>query len=163
MPPLALPIVRSLRAEESRALLARNNVGRIAFSLHDRVDVEPIHYVYTDPWIFGRTSQGAKLLSLAHNQWCAFETDEVRGLFDWSSVVVKGQFTPRDSTFARWDYDRALAALRRLLPSTLTDDDPAPHRDIVFGIHASEISGRCSTSSAADASVSTMSSLAGPT
>ena len=163
MPPLVRPIVRALRAEESRALLERNQVGRIAFSLHDRVDVEPIHYVFTDPWIFGRTSQGAKLLSLAHNQWCAFETDEVLGLFDWSSVVVKGQFTPRDSSLARWDYDRALAALRRLIPSTFTDDDPTPHRDMIFGIYTSEISGRSSSSSAADSPAPAVSSLVGPT
>ena len=158
MPPLARPIVRALRAEESRALLERNHVGRIAFSLHDRVDVEPVHYVFTDPWIFGRTSQGAKLLSLAHNQWCAFETDEVLGLFDWSSVVVKGQYTPQDSAIARWDYDRALAALRRLIPGTLTDDDPTPHRDIIFGIHTSEIAGRSSSSGAADRSSPALSS-----
>ncbi len=163
MSPPAKPVVRALRADESRALLARNHVGRIAFSLHDRVDVEPIHYVFSDPWIFGRTSQGAKLLSLAHNQWCAFETDEVHGLFDWSSVVVKGQFTPRGSPYARWDYDRALAALRRLLPRTLTDEDPTPHRDIIFGIHASEISGRTSTSSAAEAGATPVSSTTGPT
>jgi nitroimidazol reductase NimA-like FMN-containing flavoprotein (pyridoxamine 5'-phosphate oxidase superfamily) len=141
------PIVRPLTGEESQALLLRNQVGRIAFSIHDRVDVEPIHYVYDAPWIFGRTSAGAKLLTLAHNQWCAFETDEVRGLFDWDSVVVKGPFSPRGSQYATWDYDRALAALRRLLPSTLTDADPTPHRDIVFGVHASEISGRGSKSS----------------
>jgi hypothetical protein len=61
--------------------------------------------------------------------------------------VVKGPFSARHSPFANWDYDRALVALRRLLPSTLSDDDPTPHRDIVFGVHASEIFGRCSTSS----------------
>jgi hypothetical protein len=141
------PTIRALRGDEAQALLVRNQVGRLAFSLHDRVDVEPIHYVYDAPWIFGRTSAGAKLLTLAHNQWCAFETDEVRGMFDWQSVVVKGPFSPRHSPFANWDYDRALLALRRLLPSTLTDDDPTPHRDIVFGVHASEIHGRRSTSS----------------
>jgi len=141
------PTIRALRGDEAQALLVRNRVGRIAFSQQDRVDVEPIHYVYDAPWIFGRTSTGAKLLTLAHNQWCAFETDEVLGMFDWQSVVVKGPFSPRHSPFANWDYDRALVALRRLLPSTLTDDDPTPHRDIVFGMHASEIYGRCSTSS----------------
>jgi len=31
----------------------------------------------------------------------------------------------------------------------VTDDDPTPLRDIVFGVHASEISGRCSVSSRA--------------
>ena len=134
-----------MQGNEAETLLLRNQVGRIAYSLHDRVDVEPIHYVYDAPWIFGRTSTGAKLLALAHNQWCAFETDAVRGLFDWESVVIKGPFSPQQSPYANWDYDRAVAALRRLLPATLTDHDPAPHRDVVFGIHASEISGRCCT------------------
>ncbi len=142
------PIVRALTGEESQALLGRNHVGRIAFSIHDRVDVEPIHYVYDAPWIFGRTSAGAKVLTLQHNQWCAFEVDDVRGLFDWESVVVKGPFSPRGSQYATWDFNRALAALRTMIPSTLTDADPTPDRDMVFGIHASEISGRTSVSSA---------------
>lgn len=141
------PVISPLRGDEMLALLARNHVGRLAFSLHDRVDVEPIHYVSDPPWIFGRTSVGAKVLTLAHNQWCAFEVDEVRGLFDWQSVVIKGPFSPRGSPFASWDFDRALAALRRLIPNTLADDDPTPGRDILFGIHASEMSGRCSASS----------------
>jgi len=140
------PVIRVLNGDEAQALLARNRVGRIAFSQHDRVDVEPIHYVYEAPWIYGRTSAGAKLLTLSHNSCCAFETDEVRGMFDWESVVVKGPFSPRHSPFATWDYDQAVAALRRLLPSTLTEDDPTPSRNVVFGVHASEISGRCSVS-----------------
>lgn len=136
------PIIRALNGDEAQALLIRNRVGRIAFSQHDRVDIEPIHYVYDAPWIFGRTSGGAKILALSHNQWCAFETDDVRGMFDWESVVVKGPFSPRSSPYASWNYERAIAALRTILPSTLTVDDPMPHRDIVFGVHASEISGR---------------------
>jgi hypothetical protein len=143
------PLIRVLRGDEAQALLARNHVGRIAYSEHDRVDVEPIHYVYEAPWIFGRTSSGAKILTLAYNQWCAFETDEVHGLFDWQSVVVKGPFSTRNSPFASWDDDLAVAALRRLIPGTLTDDDPTPHRDIVFGVHATEISGRISSSNGA--------------
>ncbi|MBA3671116.1 MAG: pyridoxamine 5'-phosphate oxidase family protein [Gemmatimonadaceae bacterium] len=140
------PTLRALRGEEAEALLTRNSIGRIAFSHHDRVDLEPIHYLYEAAWSFGRTSTGAKLLTLRHNQWCAFETDEVLGMFDWQSVVVKGPFSQRGSVSAGWDYESALAALRRLLPETLTADDPAPHRDVVFGMHASEIHGRCSAS-----------------
>jgi hypothetical protein len=70
----------------------------------------------------------------------------LRGLFDWQSVVVKGPFSPHGSRFATWDPYRAIAALRRLLPSAFTEDDPTPHRDIIFGIHASEIVGRSSIS-----------------
>ena len=135
-------VFRELSDLESRALLARNHIGRIAFSFHDRVDIRPIHYVYRDNWLYGRTSPSDKLVTLRHNQWVAFEVDEVRGPFDWESVVVKGPFSPHDSKFATWDLELAVSALRELLPSTFTDDDPAPHRDIVFGVHASEISGR---------------------
>ena len=48
-------------------------------------------------------------------------------------------------------HDRVVAALRVLLPNFLTDDDPTPHRDVVFGVHASEISGRCSVSTGEEA------------
>jgi nitroimidazol reductase NimA-like FMN-containing flavoprotein (pyridoxamine 5'-phosphate oxidase superfamily) len=141
------PIIRDLTPEEAEALLVRNQVGRIAYSQNDRVDMEPIHYVYDAPWIFGRTSRGSKLFMLALNSWCAFETDEVRGLFDWESVVVKGLFSAHHGPFAEWDYDRALAAIRTLTPAALTEDDPTPQRNIVFGIHVSEITGRRSDSS----------------
>lgn len=140
------PNIRSLTGTECEALLSRNWIGRIAFAFHDRVDIEPIHFVYDAPWIFGRTSAGAKVLTLQHNQWCAFEADEVHGLFDWESVVVKGPFTPRHVPTDGWDLDQAVVALRRLIPATFTPDDPAPHRDVVFGIHASEITGRESVS-----------------
>jgi nitroimidazol reductase NimA-like FMN-containing flavoprotein (pyridoxamine 5'-phosphate oxidase superfamily) len=139
-----MPVIRALRGEEAEAMLKRHQVGRLAFSLHDRIDIEPMHFVFDAPWIFGRTSAGTKLLTLAHHQWCAFEIDEVRGLFDWDSVVVKGPFSAQGSVHASWDPARALGAVRRLLPATFTDADPTPHRTILFGVHASEISGRCS-------------------
>jgi nitroimidazol reductase NimA-like FMN-containing flavoprotein (pyridoxamine 5'-phosphate oxidase superfamily) len=146
-----IPIAGVLKGVDAQALLTRSHTGRIAYSFNDRVDVEPVHYVYEAPWIFGRTSAGAKILTLAHNQWCAFEVDEVRGLFDWESVVVKGPFSAVGSPQATWDRDTAVAALRRLIPATFTEADPTPHRDILFAIHASEISGRCSVSPAVPA------------
>jgi nitroimidazol reductase NimA-like FMN-containing flavoprotein (pyridoxamine 5'-phosphate oxidase superfamily) len=142
------PIIRIMTDDEAQALLVRNHVGRIAYSKDDHVDIEPIHYIYDAPWIFGRTNRGSKLFTLALNSWCAFETDDVRGLFDWESVVVKGLFSAHNGPLAEWDYDRALAAVRTLMPTALTDDDPTPHRNIVFGVRASEITGRCSKSSA---------------
>ncbi len=136
------PVVDVLGGSECAALLTRQSVGRIAYSHHDRVSIEPLHYVYDAPWIFGRTSEGSKLLTLSHNSWCAFEVDEVAGMFEWESVVVHGQFSPRNSPSMRWNYDQAVASLRRLLPQALTADDPTPNRNVVFGVHALEISGR---------------------
>lgn len=139
----ARPVVSALSSEEIDAILSRNWIGRLAFSLHDRVDIEPIHYVYDAPWIFGRMGMGAKLVTLAHNQWCAFEVDEVEDLFDWQSVIVKGPITAFNSALGESDkYEQALAAIRRLVPNALREGDPAPERDVVFGIYASERTGR---------------------
>jgi len=136
-------VIRELSRAESESLLARFWTARLAFCYHDRVDIEPIHYVYDAPWIFGRTGVGQKLLSLAHNQWCALEADDVRGVFEWESVVVHGPFYALNSNLGKHEkYDRAVEALRRLIPQTLTEDDPTPFRTVVFGVHATEIAGR---------------------
>lgn len=141
--PAPAPEFRELTANECQDLLARHNVGRIAFARHDRVNIEPINYVSDGEWIFGRTSVGTKLTTLLHHRWCAFETDDVRGLFDWDSVVVKGTFYLLDPEEGSPDaYRRAQKLLQKLVPGTFSALDPTPHRDILFRIFVHEISGR---------------------
>jgi uncharacterized protein len=138
------PVIRSLDRAECEAILTRNHIGRVAYALHDRVDITPLHYVFLDGWLYGRTSHGAKLGVIPHNHWVAFEVDEVAGLLDWSSVVVRGGWYSYDpappSEQPAWD--RGIAALRELLPGTLTPNDPVPFRTVVFRIHTAEITGR---------------------
>lgn len=137
------PHFRELTIDEARALLMSKHVGRLAFMQQNRVDIEPIGYASDGEWVFGRTSAGTKLASLLHRPWCAFETDEVRDLFDWSSVVVKGTFYLLDPEITSPDtYARAGRLLEKLVPGTFSARDPAPFRDIVFGIYAHEITGR---------------------
>jgi uncharacterized protein len=143
------PVFYKLGRDEIEQILARNNVGRIAFSLHDRVDIEPINYVFDGGWIFGRTSYGAKLSTIAHHPWVAFEVDEVDGLFNWRSVVVKGAFYLVDSdTSAQQDpaFTHGVQLLRELIPETLTASDPTPFRNSVFRIHLDEVTGRAAVS-----------------
>lgn len=66
--PSGPPAFRQLARHEAEAILQRNHVGRMAFTLHDRVDIEPINYIFTDGWLYGRTSHGTKLGILAHHQ-----------------------------------------------------------------------------------------------
>lgn len=146
----ATPVFRMLSREEIEEVLARNNVGRIAFSLHDRVDIEPISYVFDSGWIYGRTSHGTKLSTIAHHRWVAFEVDEVQDMFEWRSVVVKGAFylvgadtsMHKDPAFAR-----GVELLRAFIPETLTAHDPTPFRNTVFRIHLDEVTGRAANSS----------------
>ena len=143
MPSLTGPTFRDMTPEEAHALVAAKHVGRLAFTLHDRVDIEPINYMKDGEWIFGRTSTGTKLSTLLHHPWCAFEVDEIRDFFDWSSVVVKGTFYLLDPEIGSPDtYRRAEQLLAKLIPGTFSAHDPVPKRDIVFGIFIHEITGR---------------------
>lgn len=150
MPPNS-PLFRDLDAAECVAFLGKHNVGRVALAHKDRVELFPIHYVYDDGWLYGRTAAGNKLELATHNRWVAFEVDEVRALFDWTSVVVKGgvyllrKGGSKDETAV---YDKGLKLIRTLVPETLTPDDPLPERAILFRIHADEMTGRAAGSRA---------------
>lgn len=152
MPYDAAPSFRALDKVECQRILSRNHVGRIAYSFHDRVDIEPIHYVGHGEWIYGRTSPGTKLATLSHHRWVAFEVDEIDGPFDWRSVVVHGTVYWLASEPSSRDTEAGLAQLRRFLPETLTEDDPTPFRTVLFRISTSEISGRCASTACAAAS-----------
>jgi len=137
------PTFYELTHDECVALLARNHIGRIAFSHRDHVDIEPIGYVFSDGWLYGRTSHGTKLRTLAHNRWVAFETDEVRAMFEWRSVVVKGALYILDSDGSQTDlYQKCVDVLRSVTPHVLDASDPTPSRNVIFRIHADQLTGR---------------------
>jgi uncharacterized protein len=136
---------RELTGEEIDELLARNNVGRLAFAFHDRVDIQPLHYVYEKGWIYGRTSEGDKTGTLQHNQWVAFEVDEVEDIFCWRSVVVHATFIiidPDASDAAAELWAKAAKLVSIVVPETFTDEDPVPFRDILFRMSVNEVRGR---------------------
>jgi nitroimidazol reductase NimA-like FMN-containing flavoprotein (pyridoxamine 5'-phosphate oxidase superfamily) len=140
------PQFSELTVDAARALLTRQHVGRLAFSMHDHVDIEPLNYASDGEWIFGRTSMGTKLATLLHHPFCAFEADEVRDIFDWSSVVVKGTFYLLDPETGSTDsYRRALRLLREAVPGSFSAEDPVPQRDILFGIFVHDLTGRAAT------------------
>ncbi|HEX6574361.1 MAG TPA: pyridoxamine 5'-phosphate oxidase family protein [Gemmatimonadaceae bacterium] len=143
------PEFRDLNEKECKALLSTNHVGRIAYSHHDQVDIRPISYVATDEWLFGRTSEGDKLVTLRHNQWMAFGVDEIKGPMDWKSVIVRGTFYElknEGSIHDRQLYSRAVNAIRTNFPGALTTGDPLEFRSVLFGISINSMSGRSCSS-----------------
>jgi uncharacterized protein len=142
------PTFTSLDRPAIDALLARHAVARLAYTHRDRVDIEPIHYIYADGWLYLRTQPGTKLSTLIHNPWVALEVDEVRALHDWESVVVRGRLQllddgPHDA--ARERYRAAVEALRTLVPDAFTDHDPTPGRVIVCALYVDDVEGRRAT------------------
>ena len=139
------PVFARLTAAESKALLRRNHVGRIAFVNQGVVDIEPVHFVTSTSWLLMRSAEGTKLEAFAHSPYVAFEVDEVEGPFDWRSVVVHGTIyvmAEHGGGFDREAYRRSLAALREFVPETLTDEDPTPFRDTIYGLHIDRMTGR---------------------
>jgi nitroimidazol reductase NimA-like FMN-containing flavoprotein (pyridoxamine 5'-phosphate oxidase superfamily) len=139
------PSFSELPRADALALLERNHVGRLAFSFHDRVDIEPIGYVYRDGWLYARTSPGAKLNTVEHHPWVAFEVDEVQSPFDWQSVVVHGTIYFPDSgrgAHGQHEHDTVVSVLRTIDPGAFTERDLTPGRTRVFRIHADQITGR---------------------
>lgn len=140
--------IRDLEQTECESLLSRNHVGRIAFTFKDRVDIEPIHYVFFDGAIYARTTPGTKLNVIAHHPWVAFEVDEVRGPYDWESVVVKGTvyLVDQDSLeHSAESYEHAKKVIRAAMPSAFTPVDPFPQRSVLLRIHVNELTGRAAS------------------
>jgi len=130
---------------ECDALLASHHVGRMAFTFRNRVDITPLHYVYDDGWIYGRTQEGTKVRTLAHHPWVAFEVDDVVALFEWKSVVVHGRIEFPDITRSSAERDRhecGVQAIRRIVPAAFDEGDPTPHRDIVWALPLHTVEGR---------------------
>jgi nitroimidazol reductase NimA-like FMN-containing flavoprotein (pyridoxamine 5'-phosphate oxidase superfamily) len=135
-----------LSRAECEAILARHHVGRIAYSFNDRVDIEPINFVFGDGWLYGRTSEGTKMATVDHSRWVALEVDEVKGPFDWCSVVVHGAlYRLTTDSHKEQEIARAVELLRSVVPEIGTEDDPAPSRKVLFRIHVDEISGRAAS------------------
>jgi nitroimidazol reductase NimA-like FMN-containing flavoprotein (pyridoxamine 5'-phosphate oxidase superfamily) len=145
----ARPSIRELNREECERILARNRVGRLAYTRQNRVDIEPLHYVYHDGWIYGRTSHGAKIEATGNEWWpVAFEVDEVEDVFQWRSVVVHGGFYVMDEHGPDWEaasWRRGVELLRQIVPETLAEGDPVPHRRVVFRVALQEVTGREAT------------------
>jgi len=140
------PRFRELSRDECVAILARNHVGRIAYSWRNHLDIEPLHYVYRDGWLYGRTSHGAKLETTGTTWWpVAFEVDEIEELFRWRSVVVHGGFytVPENGSDAqREEWRQGVELLRTLIPDTFTEDDPVAFRTVVFRMAVQQVTGR---------------------
>ena len=137
--------IRHLTKAEIEAFLRRHHVGRMAFLNGRRVDIEPVSYVYSDGALYGRAAQGSRMSALAGQPWVAFEVDEIRGPFDWESVVIKGTVyivEPSEMSPMREAHEAALRILRSAMPGAFTAGDPAPERTIILRLHIDEMEGR---------------------
>jgi nitroimidazol reductase NimA-like FMN-containing flavoprotein (pyridoxamine 5'-phosphate oxidase superfamily) len=152
------PGIRELARNEIDAILSRNHVGRLGYARGSQIEIRPVHYVFSDGWLYGRTSLGSKYDALGetfYHWWpVVFEVDEVEELFRWRSVLVHGGFhvIEREGPASeRETWMKAVGLLRTLVPDTLSENDPVPSRTVLFRISVQEASGREATPPAGQA------------
>lgn len=83
------PPVTEMTADECWHLLRHAEVGRLAVSVRDDVDIFPLNFVVSDGAIYFRTSPGSKLAELTANPRVALEADRYDDITA-ASVIVKG-------------------------------------------------------------------------
>jgi nitroimidazol reductase NimA-like FMN-containing flavoprotein (pyridoxamine 5'-phosphate oxidase superfamily) len=81
--------ITELDAAECWRILGENELGRIAASAADSIDIFPVNYAVDGRSIVFRTAPGTKLLELAINDHVAFEVDGHDESSAWS-IVIKG-------------------------------------------------------------------------
>jgi nitroimidazol reductase NimA-like FMN-containing flavoprotein (pyridoxamine 5'-phosphate oxidase superfamily) len=144
------PMIRQLDRGEIRAILVRNQVGRMVYPRGPRLEVEPVQYLYDGGWLYGRAARIALPGKNGDGRWpAAFEVDEIDSAFEWRTVIVHGGFYTLSEDGTDWERTervRAIERLRRLVPSAFTPDDPTPGLDVVFRIAVQEVTGHAAAS-----------------
>lgn len=83
---------------DCHALLTSQHVGRLAFTFHDPVDIEPMHFVYHGGCMYGRTQYGTKVDVLAHHPWVAFEEGDPTPQWELAFLIPVQEITGRAAT-----------------------------------------------------------------
>lgn len=79
--------VRTLDADECWRLLAASQLGRLAMTVVDGVDIFPINYLAHGRELFFRSAPGSKLIDLTREPSIAFEIDGEHAHHVWSVVI----------------------------------------------------------------------------
>lgn len=82
-------VVTDMTVEENWNLLEHAQIGRLALSVRDDVDIFPINFAVFERALYFRTSPGSKLAELTANPRVALEADRYDDEMA-ASVIVKG-------------------------------------------------------------------------
>ena len=82
-------VVTEMTPEENWSLLEHAQLGRLALSVRDDVEIFPINFAVFEDALYFRTSPGSKLAGLTANPRVALEADRYDDE-EAASVIVKG-------------------------------------------------------------------------
>lgn len=143
-------IIRTLSANECRALLAANRLARLASTKDGRPYIVPIYYAYADYHLYAFSMPGKKIEWMRTNPKVSVQVDERGAAREWRSVIVDGLYEELpDRIGHQQELDHAWSLLSKhtdwwepgaYKPTTPTVSDHSPH--VFFRILVEQLSGR---------------------
>jgi nitroimidazol reductase NimA-like FMN-containing flavoprotein (pyridoxamine 5'-phosphate oxidase superfamily) len=142
----------TLTNEEIDNLLYEQNIGRLACYADEKIYLVPITYIYDNGFIVGHTNAGTKVNMMRKNPNVCFETDDVKDIFNWKSVIIRGiyeELQGDEATIAfKRLYERIGPLMQRSEEHPHVQDETIHRRDIsldsaiVYRIRITEKTGR---------------------
>jgi nitroimidazol reductase NimA-like FMN-containing flavoprotein (pyridoxamine 5'-phosphate oxidase superfamily) len=143
------PSFRTLERAEADAILLRNTVGRLVYPRRNAMEVEPVHYVFAEGWLWGRGTFGHRWETPGESsfRWwpVTFAVDEVEDPTRWRSVTVRGGLQPVEHPEEGGDpavWSRASELARRSFPASVGYAGALPLRGTLFRVSVQEAVGR---------------------
>lgn len=140
-----------LTSSEMKALLERNNLGRIGFSDGFTPYILPINYRYSNGYILAHSRPGSKIDIMRQNPRVCFEVEEIHDNTNWHTVLAIGEYQEirdeRERQHAMHEFNTYLMHLK-LSSSAGISNQPELYRKevslkpVIFRIIIQELTGR---------------------
>jgi nitroimidazol reductase NimA-like FMN-containing flavoprotein (pyridoxamine 5'-phosphate oxidase superfamily) len=143
-------MIGELTTAEIEQVLRAEVLGRIGCIVDGWPYVVPINYVYESQTVYGNSSEGMKLRAMRDDPRVCFEVEQIRGMANWRTVIIRGRFEEllHDERERAIDIiSMRLARIETSASSRLIQQDDVYrregfHRPVLFGIRIKEVYGR---------------------
>lgn len=85
-------MIGSLSYNAAKDVLTSNILGRIGCTDGTKTYVVPVNYVFDGKYIIAHSVLGMKIHMMRKNPKVCFEVDEMKGLTNWKSVIIWGEY-----------------------------------------------------------------------
>jgi nitroimidazol reductase NimA-like FMN-containing flavoprotein (pyridoxamine 5'-phosphate oxidase superfamily) len=82
----------TLTRRQIEEVLRAGTIGRLGMSADGKAYVVPITYVYDGDSVYGHTTVGQKVRMMRKNPEVCFETDDIKDMANWRSVIAQGRY-----------------------------------------------------------------------
>jgi hypothetical protein len=106
-------------------LLKQQAIGRIGCYADGSIYIVPVNYVYDGSAIYCQSAMGRKIEMMRKNPEVCFEVEDIKSMFEWKSVVVRGKFEEITDTEKK---EQAMQGLiHRIMPFSSKPKDHPYH------------------------------------